>query len=275
MLDTVEVLVRKIRYGEDFVLFEKQAVPWTSFSDLEANLYRRFIPPETEDPQLSLRKVKLLTEDDLGKERVSVAGALLCSHHPETWLPSAFIEAVRFRGTQRDSHYQVAAARITGPLDEQIRQAVSFVLRNREELPRFSPRAIFEAVANAVVHRDYSVYTPPIRLFHFTDRLEVYSPGAPPASLTVNDLRFRRAPRNEIIMFLLSRLRVESSPGGGRRFVEGFGTGVPIILSESRKISGRDPEYRLLDDAELLLTIWSAELPNRLDLTPELESLEA
>lgn len=53
------------------------------------------------------------------------------------------------------------------------------------------------------------------------------------------------------------------------------GDGVPIILEESRKISGRDPEYRLIDDAELLLTIWSAELPNRIDLTPEIESLEA
>ncbi|HYU32650.1 MAG TPA: ATP-binding protein [Thermoanaerobaculia bacterium] len=275
MLDTVDELLRKIRYGGDFVLFEKQAVPWTSFSDLEANLYRRFIPPETEDPQLSLRKIKLLTEDDLGVERASVAGALLCSHHPEIWLPSAYIEAVRYRSVQRDSYHQVAAARITGSLDEQIRQAVSFVLRNRKELPELSPRAVFEAVANAVVHRDYSVYAPPIRLFHFADRLEIYSPGAPPDSLTVNDLRFQRAPRNEIIMFLLSRLGVEHPPGAGRRFVEGFGTGVPIILRESRKISGRDPEYRLIDDAELLLTIWSAELPNRIDLTPEIKSLEA
>jgi len=275
MLDTVEVLVRKIRYGEDFVLFEKQAVPLTSFSDLEADLYRRFISPETEDPQLSLRKIKLLTEDDLGEERVSVAGALLCSHHPETWLPSAYIEAIRYRSTQRDSRYQVAATRITGPLDEQIRQAVSFVLRNQKERPQFSSRAVFEAVTNTVVHRDYSVYAPPIRLFHFTDRLEIYSPGAPPDSLTVNDLQFRRAPRNEIIMFLLSRLEVEHSPGAGRRFVEGFGTGVPIILRESRKISGRDPEYRLIDEAELLLTIWSAELPNRVELMPEIESLEA
>lgn len=271
MLDTVEELVRKIRYGEDFILFEKQAVPLTSFSDLEADLYRRFISPESDNPQLSLRKIKLLTEDDLGAERISVAGALLCSHHPETWLPSAYIEAVRFRGIQRDSRYQVAAARIAGPLDEQVRQAVSFVLRSREELPQLSSRAVFEAVANAVVHRDYSVYTPPIRLLHFADRLEIYSPGLPPGSLTVNDLRFRRAPRNETIMFLLSRLGVEHLPGAGRRFVEGFGIGVPIILEESRKVSGRDPEYRLLDDTGLLLTIQSAELPNQIDLTPEVD----
>jgi hypothetical protein len=42
--------------------------------------------------------------------------------------------------------------------------------------------------------------------------------------------------------------------------MEKRGDGVPIILAESRKLSGRDPDYRLIDDAELLLTIHSAEL---------------
>ena len=34
--------------------------------------------------------------------------------------------------------------------------------------------------------------------------------------------------------------------------------GVPIILENSTRIAGREPEYRLLDDAELLLTIHAA-----------------
>jgi len=33
----------------------------------------------------------------------------------------------------------------------------------------------------------------------------------------------------------------------------------PIIVSHSRKLSGKNPKYRLLDDAELLLTIFTAE----------------
>ena len=39
------------------------------------------------------------------------------------------------------------------------------------------------------------------------------------------------------------------------------GEGVPIILDESRKLSGRVPEYTLIDDRELRLVIWSADLP--------------
>jgi hypothetical protein len=36
------------------------------------------------------------------------------------------------------------------------------------------------------------------------------------------------------------------------------GEGVPIILSEGRKTSGKTPKYKLIDDTELLLTIFGA-----------------
>jgi len=39
--------------------------------------------------------------------------------------------------------------------------------------------------------------------------------------------------------------------------MERRGEGVPIILTEIEKYSGRIPEYRLLNDAELLLTIYA------------------
>lgn len=38
------------------------------------------------------------------------------------------------------------------------------------------------------------------------------------------------------------------------------GEGVPIILSRTEKLAGRKPEYRLLDDSELLLVIPAAHL---------------
>jgi hypothetical protein len=38
------------------------------------------------------------------------------------------------------------------------------------------------------------------------------------------------------------------------------GEGVPIILSRSLELSSKTPEYRLIDDSELLLTIFAADL---------------
>jgi hypothetical protein len=40
--------------------------------------------------------------------------------------------------------------------------------------------------------------------------------------------------------------------------MERRGEGVPIILTESKNLSGRFPEYRLPDGAELMLTIYAA-----------------
>ena len=265
------------------IRFEEQPVPETSFPDLAPELWRRFLPRSPEDPQSILRKMKLLTADDLGAERASVAGVLLCSRRPDTWLPGAYVEAVRYRGTLQDSNHQVDAERLRGPLDRQIRDGVAFILRNmfvaavkrpgRVEFPQYSDRAVFEAVVNAVVHRDYSIHGSKVRILQFDDRVEIYSPGPLPNSVTIDSLSLRQATRNELITALLARTPVEGVQGAGghQSFMERRGDGVPIILNESLRLSGRLPEYRLLDDSELLLTIYSAELPNQFPRIIELD----
>lgn len=265
-------------------LYEELAVPETSSRDLAPELWQRFLPQSPEDPQSILRKIKLLTEDDLGVERATVAGILLCSWRPDNWLPGAYFEAVRYRGTRsQDSNQQVDAEWLRGPLDRQIRDGVAFILRNmfvaavkrpgREEFPQYSDRAIFEAVVNAVVHRDYSIHGSKIRILQFDDLVEIYSPGPLPNSVTIDSLPLCQATRNELITALLARTPVERVLGAGRHqyFMERRGDGVPIILNESLRLSGRLPEYRLLDDAELLLTIYSADLPNQFPRIIELD----
>ena len=256
------------------IRFEEQTVPRTGVATLDEPLWRRFTSVDSADPVLTLRKLKLISGDDNGVERATVAGVLMCAAHPEEWLPHAYIEAVRYRGIRQDSNYQMDAAQIVGPLDEQVRWAVKFVRRNmtvaatkmpaREETPQFSERAVFEAIVNAAAHRDYSVYGCRIRLFMFDDRLELYSPGCLLNTITVDSLPYRQASRNELITSLLSRCPVgyDEDRVGRRFFMERRGDGVPIIMEESRVLSGRLPEYRLIDDAELLLAIYSAKLPN-------------
>lgn len=195
----------------------------------------------------------------------------MCAEHPENHLPAAFIEAVRYRGVIQDSNYQLDALKIHGPLDQQVRQAMVFLKRNqtvsatkapyRVETPQFSERAAFEAIVNAVAHRDYSIHGSKIRFFIFDDRLELYSPGALPNTVTVESLPLRQATRNELITSLLSECPVPETIGDVKRsyYMEKRGDGVPIILRESEALSGHKPEYRLIDDSELLLTIFAAK----------------
>lgn len=253
------------------IRFEEQSVPDTRMADLDESLYTRFISQVTDPPDVALLKRGLLTRDDRGQTRVTVAGILMCARNPENYLPNAFIEAVSYRGRNQDSNNQLDAQKITGTLDEQIIQAMVFLHRNqkvsatkktyRMETPQFSERAVFEAVVNAVAHRDYSVHGSKIRFFLFDDRLELYSPGALPNTITVETLAFRQTTRNELITSLLAECRVSESAGLVRRkyFMEKRGEGVPIILLESEALSGRSPEYKLLDESELFLTIYAAK----------------
>ena len=53
------------------------------------------------------------------------------------------------------------------------------------------------------------------------------------------------------------------------------GEGVPVIVSASRRQSGKNPEYRLSGDAELKLTIFSAPIENRKALSEIAKSLSS
>ncbi len=274
-----EVLARLFQQRSQarLIRFEEQAVPGTGLSDLSPDLWQRFVGSGQTEPVETLGKMRLLTSDESGVKRATVAGVLLCSLNPERWLPGAFIEAVQYRGQQRDSNYQLDAKQITGPLDKQILEALAFVRRNmwvaaikdpgRIEFPQYSIRAVFEAIVNAVAHRDYSIHGSKIRLFMFADRLEIFSPGNLPNTVTIDSIELRQATRNELITLLLSRLPVpgQDIDTGRQFFLEKRGEGVPIIFAESRKVSGKQAVYRLIDDAELLLTIFSAARPEPVD----------
>lgn len=96
----------------------------------------------------------------------------------------------------------------------------------------------------------------------FANRLEIYSPGTIANTMTIESLPYRQAVRNEAVTSLLARCPVgrgQEAFAPHRDFLmDRRGEGVPIILEESRKLSGRYPVYRLIDDAELLLTIFAA-----------------
>jgi len=250
--------------------FEEQPIPDSSIADLHQKLWEKFITPSDEPIDVVLEKRSLLAKEENEVLAASVAGILFCCEHPERFLPSAFIEAVRYRGIRQDSNYQVDAKRIRGPLDQQIKEAMSFVIKNqsvgavkrphRIEKPQFSERAVFEAIVNAVAHRDYSVYGSKIRFFMFDDRLEIYSPGSLPNSINIENIRFRQSTRNELITSLLAESPVSRTIKnvGRNYYMEKRGDGVPIIIDDSEDHSGYQPVYKLIDDSELLLTIYSA-----------------
>ena len=260
------------------IRFDEQIVSSARLDDLDAGLWERFKGPRSDDERETfLSKLGMARPDDDGVMRPTVAGVLVASRDPRRWLPNAYVQAVAYRGNAirpdaSDAPYQLDAADVAGPLDAQIEGTCRFVARNmkvaafkdqgRRDLPRFDMTAVFEAVVNAVAHRDYAIHGAKVRLRLFENRLELHSPGAIPNGMTVDNLAYLQSARNDVIMSLLARCVVPADvpwlSTERRTLTDRRGEGVRLILDNSERLSGRTPEYHLLDDAELMLTIHAA-----------------
>lgn len=251
------------------IIFDEQLLREASLTDIDLEKVLRFTGP------YQISQEQLLTNlGVIGKENnqyyPTIAGMLLFGKNPQKFLKSAYIEAAVYRDIYLDSDNLIHSAKITGTLDNQIEEAVRFVKRfmkvgarknaGRKDYPQFSIKAVHEAIVNGVAHRDYSIRGSKIRLFIFDDRLELYSPGKLPNTITLENIAYRQFTRNELLVSFLSKMKSEET---GIVFIEARGEGVRLILNESERLSGKRPAYQLLGD-ELLLCIWGAEPPHTL-----------
>lgn len=205
-----------------------------------------------------LRNMRLL--DDLeGIPTLTVAAVLVFGADPQRLLPQGRLSAVAFAGPDEDSAV-LDRKEITGRLPQIIEDTRVFLRRNvrvaaqelgfeRRDFHQYNLNALGEAVVNAVAHRDYSLSGSQIRLFVFSDRIEVRSPGRLPNSVTLDNIKLGvHAERNRRIVSLLAHLG----------YMSAIGTGVPrLIIRLSRQLSEREPEYSLVGE-ELRLCIWGA-----------------
>lgn len=255
--------------GRAFI-FDEQRVPTATDDDLERERLEAFFangPRTIPWPDL-LRNTRVVAtgEDDVA--RPTVAGLLAFGIAPRVYLPSAYVEAAVYRGSRLTSDDLVHPESIEGRVDDQIDDATRFVERfmlkparkpaGREDSPQYEIGAVHEAIVNAVAHRDYSIAGSKIRLFLFADRLELYSPGSLPNTLTIETMPFRVFTRNQLLVRFLSGMKSRRT---GRAFLESRGEGVRRILEASEAHSGRRPFYELFGD-ELRLTIWAKPSPH-------------
>ena len=259
-----------------YLWYDGQTVPDTGFETLSERLWAPLLSVAgAADPIRGLANMRLLARDEADVLRATVAGVLLCAKTPQKWLPQAVMTATHYRGRDRASE-QLDAQEIEGPLPNQIADGMKFVARNmrvaarkapaRENIPQYSTTAVFEALVNAVAHRDYSISSRRIRLSMFADRLEIDTPGQLANGMTIESMHASQATRNETIASVFGRIPVGDVPGSAHRgyLMERRGDGVAIIFKETQETAGMQPEYSLAGESSLVLSIPAAKL----DLTP-------
>lgn len=118
------------------------------------------------------------------------------------------------------------ARRLVELLDGQSYVAFDKTNRTAPNAVKYPPRALHEAMINALAQRDYESVQP-TRITAFSDRIEVVSPGPLPTGVTLEDLRLGRAPakwRNQSLAWFLNRLQLAQAEGQG----------IPAILRSMR-----------------------------------------
>jgi predicted HTH transcriptional regulator len=227
-------------------IFDEELFPDATTGDLDQSALERFFGPTPAIPWLDLlRNTRATAADGEGVERPTVAGLLAFGKVPERHLRSAYIEAAIYRDARLSSEDLVHAEQIEGRVDDQIDEATVFVDRfmlkpatkpvGRVDHPQYDLGAVHEAIVNAVAHRDYSITGSKIRLFLFSDRLELYSPGRLPNTLTVETMAYRVFTRNQLLVSFLSRMKSRRT---GAAFLESRDEGVRRILEVSQLHSG-------------------------------------
>lgn len=130
-----------------------------------------------------LRSLRLVTQD-----APSWASLIAFGKDPQFWRPGAYIQFVRFGGISLTDPI-LNRKELTGRLFEVLSRAHDLAQINisvatditagprENRQPDYPPEALRQLTNNAVMHRNYESTNAPIRLYWFSDRIEIQSPG--------------------------------------------------------------------------------------------------
>ena len=143
---------------------------------------------------------QVISNMNLGdKGELNITSALLFSQNPSTRLPVFIVKAGAFPCDTITTDHYLDSRDITGKIADIYQQTMKFILSNLKYIqgeqsvnsigqPEI-PREVFEELmVNALVHRDYFI-SAPIRVFIFSDRVEIISPGHLPNNLTIANIK--------------------------------------------------------------------------------------
>ena len=256
-------LTEKRRWGS--LPFDQQPVQGASISDLDLFRFREEYLPSVVHPDVlaengrttdeQLRALRLLGSNNVP----TAAGLLLCGKDPRAWLPGAYIQFVRYPGTEIGDIVQ-DQREIGGPLSDQMRRLDELIdaniahradLSGARQLDRstYPTVALQELMRNAVIHRRYEGTAAPVRIIWFDDRVEITSPGGPYGAVTIESFG-QPGPTDY-------RNPALADGAKAMNFVQKFGSGIP--RARRALVQNGNPEPRFLaEPAYVNVTVWAA-----------------
>jgi ATP-dependent DNA helicase RecG len=182
--------------GRDSIMyFDHHPVSGATIADLNMTLFESVYLPSAispdilsaneRTPQQQLASLRLATTDG----QPTYGGMLVLGKDVLSWLPGAYIQFLRIDGVQLTDPI-LDQKTLSGPLPDLLRLLDSLLAINVQvktdlsasieaRTPDYPIRALEQIARNGVMHRSYQGTNAPLRIYWFTDRIEILSPGGP------------------------------------------------------------------------------------------------
>jgi ATP-dependent DNA helicase RecG len=244
--------------------FDLRPFPSSSIDDLDINVVRQDYLATAIAPEI-LAENHRTTVQQLNSLRFATTdfpplpttlGLLIAGKDPRRWIPGFYIQFVRFDGLD-----------VTEPIRDQkeIGGSLIMMLREIDEIlqlnisiasdltaqpleirqPDYPIVALQELMRNAVMHRSYKKTNAPVRIYWFSDRVEIHSPGG--AFGQVNSMNFGTGItdyRNPHLAEAMKNLG----------YVQRFGVGIPTAQKQLEE-NGNPPAKFTIYDSSILAIV--------------------
>lgn len=212
--------------------FDAQACKGATLGDLALDLFANTYRPMAVDAEIIAENHRPIEHQlaslrffDLAQSSPTQAGLILFAKDLLYWLPNAYVQYVRFEGTNMDSEVSVEK-RFQGDLLSVVRNLQVFVelvtstrpvrigAIEEMQVADYPAVAIREFLMNALLHRSYEAPAP-VRFLQFSNRIEIQNPGPLYGAARPDNFPKQTSYRNPIIAEALRTLGAVNRFGSG------------------------------------------------------------
>ena len=178
-------------------------------------------------------------------DRPAWGGLIACGIDPQAWVAGAYIQFLRINGTALTDPIKDQKV-LTGKLEDVLRRLDELLQINiavRTEItsapreirrPDYSLPALQQLARNAVMHRAYETTNAPVRLYWYSDRIEIQNPGGLYGRVTSENIGAGATDyRNPLIAEIMRNLG----------FAQRFGVGLSIARKALEDNGNPPPEF--------------------------------
>jgi ATP-dependent DNA helicase RecG len=245
--------------------FDLRPFPSGSINDLDIETIRQEYLPLAIAPEVlaenhrttpqQLSSLRFITNDH--PPLPTTLGILVGGKAPRSFIPGFYLQFVRFDGLEvtdlikDQKEISGSLAHLLREVDEVLQLNISVasdITAQPIEIkrPDYPIVALQQLVRNAVMHRSYEVTNAPVKIYWFSDRIEIHSPGG--AFGQVNPTNFG----NGTITDYRNPHLAEAMKNLG--YVQKFGSGIPTAKKQLKE-NGNPPVEFTVDDSSVLAIV--------------------